>query len=39
MRAAYELPADAPREEIERIAEGWRPYRAWAALLLRAGAA
>ena len=32
-RAAYELPEDA---DIEPLAEGWRPYRAWAALLLRA---
>ena len=26
----------ASREEVERIAEGWRPYRTWAAVLLRA---
>lgn len=32
-RAAYDLPEDA---DIEPIAERWRPYRAWVALLLRA---
>jgi len=31
-RAAYDLPEDA---DIEPIAERWRPYRAWVALLLR----
>jgi DNA-3-methyladenine glycosylase II len=29
-------PEPASREEVERIAEGWRPYRTWAAVLLRA---
>ena len=29
-------PGPASREEIERIAEGWRPCRTWAAVLLRA---
>ena len=29
-------PASASREEIERIAAGWRPYRTWAAVLIRA---
>ena len=29
-------PQAASREEIERIAEGWRPCRTWAAVLLRA---
>jgi DNA-3-methyladenine glycosylase II len=29
-------PQPASREEIERIAEGWRPYRTWAAVLIRA---
>jgi len=33
IRAAYQLPDDA---DIEPIAEAWRPYRAWIALLLRA---
>jgi DNA-3-methyladenine glycosylase II len=37
VRSAYGLAEDAPREEIERIAEGWRPYRSWVVLLLRAG--
>ena len=31
-RAAYDLPDDA---DIEPVAERWRPYRAWVALLLR----
>jgi DNA-3-methyladenine glycosylase II len=30
-------PTAASREEIERVAEGWRPYRTWAAVLIRAG--
>jgi DNA-3-methyladenine glycosylase II len=30
-------PPAASREEIERVAEGWRPYRTWAAVLIRAG--
>ena len=34
-RAAYGLPEGA---DIEQIADGWRPYRAWVALLLRARA-
>ena len=29
-------PAAASPDEIERIAEGWRPYRTWAAVLIRA---
>jgi DNA-3-methyladenine glycosylase II len=29
-------PEAATREEVERIAEGWRPYRTWAAVLVRA---
>lgn len=32
-RAAYELPDDA---DVEPVAETWRPYRAWIALLVRA---
>jgi DNA-3-methyladenine glycosylase II len=28
--------AEASREEVERIAEGWRPCRTWAAVLVRA---
>jgi DNA-3-methyladenine glycosylase II len=34
--SAGTAPAQASREEIERIAEGWRPYRTWAAVLIRA---
>lgn len=33
VRAAYDLPEDG---EVEPVAEAWRPYRAWVALLLRA---
>jgi DNA-3-methyladenine glycosylase II len=34
MRQAYNLDgADSSR--LEEIAEAWRPYRSWAALLLR----
>jgi DNA-3-methyladenine glycosylase II len=29
-------PEPATRAEVERIAEGWRPCRTWAAVLLRA---
>jgi DNA-3-methyladenine glycosylase II len=29
-------PQPASREEVERIAEGWRPCRTWAAVLIRA---
>ena len=29
-------PEAATRAEVERIAEGWRPYRTWAAVLVRA---
>ena len=29
-------PEAATREEVERIAEGWRPYRTWSAVLVRA---
>jgi DNA-3-methyladenine glycosylase II len=35
MRTLYEIP-DAPVEQLAGIAAGWRPYRSWAALLLRA---
>lgn len=33
VRAAYSLPDDA---DIQPLGDGWRPYRAWVALLLRA---
>jgi DNA-3-methyladenine glycosylase II len=29
-------PEPASREEIERLAENWRPFRTWAAVLIRA---
>jgi DNA-3-methyladenine glycosylase II len=35
-RSRDTAPAAVSREEIERIAEGWRPYRTWAAVLIRA---
>lgn len=34
-REAYHLPGDA---DITEVTQAWRPYRAWVALLLRAGA-
>lgn len=34
-REAYDLPPDA---DIAAVAENWRPYRSWVALLLRAAA-
>jgi len=34
MRHAYHLES-ADISKLEKIAEGWRPYRSWAALLLR----
>ena len=33
--AAYGLPAAPTVEEMERVAEGWRPYRMWVTFLLR----
>jgi len=38
MAAAYEL-TDPSIDELAAIAEQWRPYRTWAAFLLRARAA
>ena len=35
MAAAYGLGDDADLATLERIADGWRPYRSWAGLLLR----
>ena len=32
-----DAPTAASREEIERVAAGWRPYRTWAAVLVRHG--
>ena len=38
MAARYGLGADPEPAELERIADGWRPYRTWVCLLLRAAA-
>jgi DNA-3-methyladenine glycosylase II len=38
VRERYGLAEDAGPEEPARIAEAWRPYRSWVALLLRAAA-
>jgi DNA-3-methyladenine glycosylase II len=35
MRAAYGVPADTGADRLHEIAERWRPYRSWVALLLR----
>ena len=35
VRAAYGLAAAPDLEQLTRIAEGWRPYRMWAAVLFR----
>ncbi len=35
---AYGLGGPASEDELVRIAEGWRPYRTWVALLMRAAA-
>lgn len=34
MRIAYDLPL-APPEELEQLAEAWRPFRSWVAFALR----
>jgi DNA-3-methyladenine glycosylase II len=34
MRTAYGRP-DADVDELEGIAEGWRPYRSWVGVLVR----
>jgi DNA-3-methyladenine glycosylase II len=31
----YGLPAPASRDELERIAEAWRPFRTWTSVLIR----
>jgi DNA-3-methyladenine glycosylase II len=36
MAAAYELSGEPDERELTEIAEAWRPYRSWVALLLRA---
>ena len=35
MAAAYHLGDDPALDTLERIANGWRPYRSWVGLLLR----
>ncbi|NVO86326.1 DNA-3-methyladenine glycosylase family protein [Hymenobacter terrestris] len=35
MAAAYQLGDEPAVEKLERIAQGWRPYRSWVGLLLR----
>lgn len=35
MAAAYHLGDDPDLETLERIADGWHPYRSWVGLLLR----
>ncbi|WP_020661343.1 DNA-3-methyladenine glycosylase family protein [Amycolatopsis benzoatilytica] len=35
LRKEYELPADTPPDQLERLADSWRPYRSWAAHLFR----
>ncbi len=34
VQSAYDLPAPPKRAAIEKLAEQWRPYRAWAMVLL-----
>lgn len=35
MRTAYELPESAGLKQLQRIADRWRPFRSWVALLFR----
>ncbi|CAN5768314.1 DNA-3-methyladenine glycosylase [soil metagenome] len=35
MTELYALGSDAPLESMERIADKWRPFRSWAAVLIR----
>jgi DNA-3-methyladenine glycosylase II len=35
VRTEYGLPHDPDTAELERIAQGWRPYRMWVAVCLR----
>ncbi|MFI5611728.1 DNA-3-methyladenine glycosylase family protein [Amycolatopsis sp. NPDC051903] len=36
MREEYGLPDSVPPDQLERLADDWRPYRSWVALLFRA---
>ena len=33
---AYRLPAPPSGADLEKLSQGWRPYRTWVTLLLRA---
>ena len=35
VRHFYGLPTAPGPQEMERVAEGWRPFRTWAAVLIR----
>ena len=35
MAAAYHLGDEPTLDALERLADGWRPYRSWVGLLLR----
>ena len=35
LRKEYRLPEDVPPDQLERLADSWRPYRSWAAHLFR----
>ena len=35
MRAAYELPGSVGLEQLQQVADRWRPFRSWVALLFR----
>ena len=39
MRTAYDLAPDAGLGVLRAVADGWRPFRAWVALLLRSAPA
>jgi DNA-3-methyladenine glycosylase II len=36
VRELYRLPHDPSREQLEAIADNWRPWRTWTTVLLRA---
>jgi DNA-3-methyladenine glycosylase II len=39
MAAAYDLGPDPSLDTLSAVADRWRPFRTWVALLLRADAA